>query len=283
MYFATDKSTAIEEITFNLRRTMEIALSNLTEGKSSINEMVASMKPHLWQSHINWNAEDWMRDSFLLELAGRAAAMLADCIQEVWDSESLDSDPIPEGMDDEFNAKLETVAKQVRAITINECTRIIFRGVEFSSNPMTMLNSKAKFEAAKKMLEALGVGNYRMTDFEATTDILDGIERRESERRALRREQDAITPSKVIATKTGSGQYLMAAHNKLGDVIRTKVSEATRKSDAKEEAVKWGEELRVEALEEAAARGWAQSGSDRFTINSPIIELYSRQENRHEN
>src|SRR5690606_6198390 len=185
MYFTTDKSPAIESITFNIRRAMKDALSNLTEGKSSINEMVANMKPHLWQSNINWNAEDWMRDSFLLELAGRAAAMLADCIQEVWDSESLDSDPIPEGMDDEFNAKLETVAKQVRAITINECTRIVFRGVEFSSNPMTMLNSKAKFEAAKKMLEVLGVGDYRMTDFEATTDILDGIERRESERRAL--------------------------------------------------------------------------------------------------
>lgn len=273
MYFATDKSTAIETITFNLRYAMKSALSTLVEGKSSITAMVEETKPHLWQSNLSWNAEGWMKASYILDLAGRAAAMLADRIQEVWASESSNSDPIPEGMDDGFNAKLETVAKQVRTIMINECTRIVFRGVEFSSNPMTIINSKAKVEAAKHMLEVLGMSEYHMTDFEATHDILNGIERREEERRALRREQDAITPSKIIAAKTGSGQYLMAAHNKLGDIIRTKVSEATRKADAKAEAVKWGEELRIEALEEAAARGWAQSGPDRFTITSPTIEL----------
>lgn len=273
MYFTTDKSTAIETITSNLRYAMKSALSTLVEGKSSITAMVEETKPHLWQSNLSWNVEGWMKASYILDLAGRAAAMLADRIQEVWASESPNSDPIPEGMDDELNAKLETVAKQVRTITINECTRIVFRGVEFSSNPMTIISSKAKVEAAKHVLEVLGVSEYCMTDFEATTDILDGIERRESERRALRREQDAIKPSKIIAAKTGSGQYLMAAHNKLGDVIRTKVSEATRKADAKAEAKKWGEELRIEALEAAAARGWAQSGPDRFTVDSPVIEL----------
>src|SRR5690606_15247648 len=112
-------------------------------------------KPHLWQSNISWNAEDWMKASFILDLTGHAAAMLADRIQEVWDSESPNSDPIPEGMDDEFNAKLEAVARNVRAIMVNECTRIVFRGVESSSNPMSIINSKAKVEAAKHVLEVL--------------------------------------------------------------------------------------------------------------------------------
>lgn len=273
MYFATDKSTAIETITYHIRYAMKSALSTLVEGKSSITAMVEETKPHLWQSNISWNAEGWMKASYILDFAGHAAAMLADRIQEVWDSESPNSDPIPEGMDDEFNAKLEVVAQNVRAIMINECTRIIFRGVESTSNPMSIINSKAKVEAAKHMLEVMGMSEYRMTDFDATHDILNGIERRESERKELRRQQDAITPAKVIAAKTGSGKYLLAAHNKLGDVISTKPTAATRKAEAKAEAVQWGEELRIAALEEGKARGWDQSGADRFAIASPTIEL----------
>lgn len=273
MYFATDKSPAIETITFNLRYAMKSALSTLTEGKRSINAMIEEGKPHLWQSNLSWNAEDWMKASYILDFAGRASAMLADRIQEVWDSESLNSDPIPEGMDDEFNAKLEVVAANVRAIMINECIRIVFRGVESISNPMSIINSKAKVEAAKHMLEVLGMNEYLVTDFEATSDILNGIERRESERRELRREQGAITPAKVIGTKTGSGKYLLAAYNKLGDVISTKATEVTRKTEAKAEAAQWAEELRAAALEEGKARGWDQSGPDRFAVAPPSIEL----------
>lgn len=271
MYFATQKDDAFTTLTFNVRYMMRHVTEALVEGKNSVPAML-SESPTNWASTLGWRVEGWAENSALLEQLHHVARYLADETQQAWNEESPSSDPIPEGMEDELNTKLNAIAEKAVRFMASEAMRTIMRGAECSSNPMSIIISGAKVKAAKRLLEVIGLSDSTMTGAEAISDIMEGKAQREREREELRHERRQITPDKVVLVKVGN-TYSLDAYNKNGTFMERKTLSASRKPDALAVARQWAEELRTQALAEAKKRGWeTENGYDRFALSTPTVE-----------
>lgn len=272
MYFATNKDDAFTTLVYNVRYMMRHVTEALTEGKNSVPAML-NESPTNWASTLGWRVEGWAENSAILEQLHHVARYLADETQDAYIS--VLSDPqsdAPSEMEEEFDARLNAIAEKAVRWIAAEQMRIIMRGPESSSNPMTMVISAAKIKAAKRMLEVLGLSDNIFTTGTAIDDLLTARAERKREQEELRHEQRQITPDKVVLVKVGNA-YSLDAYNKNGTFMERKTLSASRKPDALAVARQWAEELRTQALAEAKKRGWeTENGYDRFALSTPTVE-----------
>jgi hypothetical protein len=201
---------------------------------------------------LQWRAMGWMQASHTLQLVSWAMKEHEKvCLNAIERGEVF----LPED-ESWWNDK----AKEILAEVAAECLRTIYRGVESSSNPMTLMESIAKVEAYKKALEGLvGIGEATFTSVISVLDVFEGYERREAEREAVRLKRVV----KVKAYKW-SGQYVLDAVNHRGGVLRRIETKLTTKPEANKEGERWAAELREEQKTEETVDG---------CFNAPYISV----------
>ena len=264
---SADSNSAFDNLTFRVRYMKRNAMGKLFGDKVGI-DFASSSSASRIHDIISWRASDWMEASHLIDFCDFVGRALEDAIIKNLPAGKDCGEAICE--DERFIEAVEAEAERIKLGATTEALRAIMRGVETSSNPMTIINSTAKVEAYKKMLEA--IGGISSLDSEEVSDIFAGKDRREQERKAKRHEERQITPDKVVLVKVGS-IYSLDAYNKNGTFMQRKTLSASRKPDAIAVAREWVEELRIEALAEAKKRGWeTENGYDRFNCASPSIE-----------
>lgn len=242
-----------DKLTFAARFTMKSALETLNDEKSGAQRIAAA--PDQAANLISWYAEGWMRASFELQYANWAAEALELALLEVLEAHGEEarnafySNIIPSNISEELDRR----AADISARIAREAMSVIWRGTESSSNPIRVLESVAKVEVARKMMEALGgLSSFHITG-DGITDIIAGKARREEEREEQRRN----TPRTLQYWKQ-EGEYWAAVVNHLGDRLSQFPLSVSRKADAltaladwiKSERIKRGENLiiHVEAL-----------------------------------
>ena len=281
MYISNVSSdSAFENFKFHAAYLRKSAEGYLYSEKYGIN-FAAAKSPEKIASEVSWHAEEWMGASHKISWCVWAEREMEKLIMDSltfcsgWDEvaqKEMDVTAATICEDAEFNAALDAGISHIKRIIASEAMRIVFAGVESSSNPMTIINSKSCVEAAKSALEVLcDMANYNAVGHEQVNDIINGNERRKEERKKKITEQKSITPDKVMVTKS-NGVYTLVAINKLGDQMATKVLAVTRKPDALSVARQWAEDLRNAALDEAESRGWITDGYGRFQCSAPTIE-----------
>lgn len=266
MYFAQNRDTAYTTLVWNVRYAMKGAYDSLMNDRNSVGAMFANGAPHNWASDISWRAEMWMMKSHTLNFLHHFAAILADKTQEACEQAVI------AGIgEEEFDAVLDGIASDLKKWAAEDALGLIYRGVESSSNSMTILCDKAKVDAAKHVLEVFGLSQHRLISTDAIADVFSGMDRRKKEAEELRSRQAAITPAKVMLVKVGS-TYSLDAYNSIGNFMERKTLSASRKPDALAVAKEWAEDLRTEALKKAEAAGFKMEGYDRFNPSTPTVE-----------
>jgi len=240
------------DITRSTQYSIIHALNTLHDPKRGIQTISENLQQAA--NALKWNAEGWMKASFILQYANWAAEALADEAQTViskytdecvaaWAAGS------PEHESNDITIDLEVSAERISRQIASECYRVICRGLDgFSSNPMGVIEAQAHIDAAKTVLEGIcGLGMFGLMDSNAVNDIIDGRQRREQERK----EAAAKVPVKLIVFKRercDGGNYMANAVNRDGNVVRSRVFafNVTRKERAKVEADLYAAELMEE-------------------------------------
>lgn len=228
------------DITRSVQYSIQHALNTLHDPKRGIQTISENLQ-HAANT-LKWNAEGWMKASFILQYANWAAEELENAILAVLEVNG----PGPQSdIDDALDIHADRISRQIAS----ECYRTICRGLDgFSSNPMGVIEAQAKVEAAKTVLEGIcGLRMFGLMDSDAVNDIIDGRQRREQERK----EAAAKVPAKLIVFKRercDGGNYMANAVNRDGNVIRSRVFalSVTRKERAKAEADLYAAELMEE-------------------------------------
>lgn len=230
------------DLTSRVQYTIMNAVSTLRDPKRGIQTLSSNLQRV--SDSLCWNAEDWMKASFTLHYASWAAEKLENAILAVLEANG----PGPQSdVDDALEAHADRITRAIAA----ECYQTVCRGMDgFSNNPMRAVETYAKVEAAKKVLEGIcGFSMFSIMDSNAVNDIIDGRQRREQERKEAAAAYAAKTPVKVIVMKRDNrpgSSYMANAVNAAGDVIESRefYSNVTRKEYAKNEASLYAEELK---------------------------------------
>jgi hypothetical protein len=222
----TSKFDNLHDLTCRNRQYVASSLS----GKNGITSFNLNNGESIHHA-IHWHADDWLRDAARLSWCDDVLREMDEAIQRNLNFVIYDQDNqlFPE----EFEAAMEVEARKIKAHYIALGLDAVWRGVEHSSNQMTILETEAKVNAAKWMLENLfGFSCNSFTHPHAIEDFLAGQERRADARRA----KMAATPQSVVWFKQ-SGHYFVKVLNELREPIGqpTKLH-ATNKSGAKGEA-----------------------------------------------
>lgn len=223
-----------DTLTFATRYLMNGALSRINDEKRGIQTISNNIEQIA--NTLSWNAEDWMTASFELQYANWAAKALELALLEVMEANG----PGPQS---DFDAALEIRAAAIIQQIASECLRTVYRGADRTSNPMTILESGAKVNAARKALEALcDLSSYAFSTHEVIGDIIAGKERRAEERRSFQRQ----IPRMIIYTKAPSGEYDATSLNDEGEVLEGRLLGVTRKGDALTKVAEWIKEIRAQ-------------------------------------
>ena len=222
------KPTAFVELTSSIRMHMRLLHAELTESTYSPAHMVANADPAVWANSLSWYAESWMKASHELQHLHHIASHLADEALAAY--ERVMSDPDSDDtalMEEQFEAELFTVSVRVRKAAARELMRIILNGVQCSSSPMMMIHTKAQVEAAKTVLEAVGVHRDAVVGHRAIDDVFERM-REDADARAHKRE---TTPRRIRYWKDGA-VYRYEVLNADGGSLSSGGTHYTRKAAA---------------------------------------------------
>lgn len=227
-----------DSLTFATRYMMNGALSRINDEKRGIQTISNNIEQIA--NTLSWNAEDWMTASFELQYANWAAKALELALLEVMEANG----PGPQS---DFDAALEIRAAAIIQQIASECLSTVYRGADRTSNPMTILESGAKVNAARKAMEALcDLSSYAFSTHEVIGDIIAGKERRAEERRDFQRQ----IPRSIRYFKKDrcdGGDYMAIAYNSDQERVSSRDFDGvTRKGDALTKVAEWIKEIRAQ-------------------------------------
>jgi hypothetical protein len=152
---------------------------------------------------------------------------------ETFDEEAIETNRM-------YADAIETAAELAMIVVANEMMRVLVREVETSSNPMTLLNSRAKHEVTADMMEKIcGLSTWQMRDM--ATDMMHALW---AKRDAEAEERRQMVVQIIIEKNRSSGTYFAKALNNDGDMLDSKVLPTARKEQAKEQGKSWAAEIR---------------------------------------
>lgn len=177
---------------------------------------------------LQWNWDDWARDSNLLATADAVAQELEKAALAVMD---MPNTVFPDALNDKehaVNVILNEAGKNLQMRLASDCVRRVFRGINHSSNPLTALTEQMEVEAAKKILEALcGISTQDWHSGEIIRAAFDVQERAEAASAAKAR----VTPRELKYWKQ-AGTYRVGIYNGDGEILEQRELNTKRKFEA---------------------------------------------------
>lgn len=230
-----------DQLVWRVAYVMASARSILNNDKRGVASLAVTNQTAI-SNALSWNAEDWMLASAKLEWVNWIAqaleriALEADELGYIELAASQKDDGSVEAMllanEEWFDARATVLISDIAAAALRD----VLRGIETSSNPMTILASKAKNDAARDVLDTIcELSAGRLCSDKVVADIFNGIE----ERKVQLRREEAQLVRKIAYYKGPAGEYYAQPLNSAGNAVVVPLNlRVTRKADALTEIAK---------------------------------------------
>lgn len=210
----------LETLSRRLRMLLDDSSESLAKARAKIN----GCSDGEVENCLSWNAEDMAKTSIKHALMDRVAAMMSNQVH----SAMLDA-----GCEQLSDEQENEIARKVQAICASECISIILRGAESSTSRISNVNSIARIEAAKEVMEKIAGMDSYIFDSELFYNVIVARDAQE----VVRQEQFDAEPAKLCVAKE-SGCYVFRLFDRKDRLIKQAGDQSiTRKEQAKELAV----------------------------------------------